>query len=177
MVYAIEGKQPDILLSGYTKYNSHIQTWEVIRMNYEIVQLGQKTIAGVSAITGNNDPRLSEIIGGLWGQLYQEGISGRITNKINDCAIGLYSDYVEDNYCVTVGHEVSAPANDELTIKVIPAGNYAKFSVRGHIERAVVEAWNEIWKMDLDRSFTGDFEEYLNGDREEAIIDIYIALK
>jgi predicted transcriptional regulator YdeE len=39
------------------------------------------------------------------------------------------------------------------------------------------KAWGEIWKMDLDRSFTGDFEEYLTGDVENCDIDIYIALK
>jgi predicted transcriptional regulator YdeE len=45
------------------------------------------------------------------------------------------------------------------------------------MEKAVAEAWEEIWKMDLERSFTGDFEEYLNSDWENADIDIYIALK
>ncbi len=43
--------------------------------------------------------------------------------------------------------------------------------------QAVAEAWQTIWGMDLDRSFTGDFEEYLNSDWENADIDIYIALK
>ncbi len=45
------------------------------------------------------------------------------------------------------------------------------------METAVAKAWDEIWKIDLDRSFTGDFEEYLNSDFENADIDIYIALK
>ncbi len=45
------------------------------------------------------------------------------------------------------------------------------------METAVAKAWDKIWKMDLDRSFTGDFEEYLNSDFENADIDIYIALK
>ncbi len=29
----------------------------------------------------------------------------------------------------------------------------------------------EIWQTDLDRAFTGDFEEYLNSDWENADID------
>lgn len=61
--------------------------------------------------------------------------------------------------------------------KIIPAGKYAKFSVRGYMEKAVVEAWGEIWQMDLDRSFTGDFEEYRNDDIKDCDIDIYIAIK
>lgn len=146
-------------------------------MNYELVQLEQKIVVGVSAITSNSDPKMGEVIGGLWGMLYQGGVSSAIKNKINEYAIGLYSDYSNDQYCVTAGNEVSKPENDELTVKIIPAGKYAKFSVHGHMEKAVSEAWAEIWKMDLDRSYTGDFEEYLNSDWENADIHIYIALK
>ena len=146
-------------------------------MNYEIVTLAEKTVVGVSAVTGNNDPKMGEVISGLWEKLYQGGVNPTIKNKVNDHAIGLYSDYTEDQYCVTAGNEVSKAENDELTVKTIPAGKYAKFSVHGHMVTAVAEAWGEIWKLDLDRSFTGDFEEYLNSDWEEADIDIYIALK
>ena len=145
-------------------------------MNYEIVNLEQKTVVGVSAITGNADPKMSEVIGGLWKKLYQGGINAAIKNKINEYAIGLYSDYSNGKYCVTAGNEVSKPENDELIVRIIPAGKYAKFSVHGHMEKAVAEAWGEIWKMNLNRSYTGDFEQYLNGDLENADIDIYIAL-
>ncbi|PKM73239.1 MAG: AraC family transcriptional regulator [Firmicutes bacterium HGW-Firmicutes-16] len=146
-------------------------------MNYEIVNLEQKTVVGVSATTGNSDSKMGEVISGLWEKLYQGGVNAAIKNKVNEYAIGLYSDYSNDQYCVTAGNEVSKPDNDELIVKVIPAGKYAKFSVHGHMEKAVAAAWSEIWKLDLDRSFTGDFEEYLNSDWENADIDIYIALK
>ena len=80
-------------------------------------------------------------------------------------------------YTVTAGCEVSASENDKLTTKVIPAGRYAKFSLHGPMEAVVAQAWEEIWQTPLDRSFTGDFEEYLNSDFENADVDIYIALK
>ncbi len=146
-------------------------------MKYEVVNLEEKVIAGISAVTSNNSPKMTEVIGKLWAELYQGGISQNIKNKVNSYAIGLYSDYSGDNYTVTVGNEISKPENDEITVKVIPAGRYAKFSVHGNMVAAVAEAWSEIWKMNLDRSFTGDFEEYLNSDDENADIDIYIALK
>lgn len=146
-------------------------------MNYEIVNLEQKIVVGISAITANSDPKMGEIIGGLWKNMYYNGVSASINNKVNEYAIELYSDYSNDHYCVTAGKEVSKPENAELSVKIIPAGKYAKFSVHGHMEKAVAEAWGEIWKMDLDRSFTGDFEEYLNSDWENGDIDIYIALK
>lgn len=146
-------------------------------MNYEIVNLEQKTVVGLSAVTGNADPKMSEVISGLWEKLYQGGVNAAIKNKVNEYAIGLYLDYANGQYCVTAGNEVSKPENEELMVKHIPAGKYAKFSVHGDMVKAVAEAWGEIWQMDLDRSFTGDFEEYLNSDWENADIDIYVALR
>ena len=146
-------------------------------MNYEIVNLKEKMLVGVSAKTSNNDPEMGRIISGLWNKLYQEGVNEKIKNKVNQYAIGLYSDYNEDDYIVTAGNEVSCVENDDLSVKKIPAGKYAKFSVEGNMETAVIDAWEKIWKMNLERSFTGDFEEYLNSDFENCKIDTYIALK
>ena len=146
-------------------------------MNYEIVDLKQKILVGVSAVTGNNDPKMGEIISRLWAQLYQNGIHAGIKNKTNGKAIGLYSDYQGDTYRVTVGYDVTQAENTKLTTKIIPAGKYAKFSVHGDMHQAVAEAWGKIRDMDLERSYTGDFEEYLNADIQQADIDIYIALK
>ena len=98
-------------------------------MNYEVVHLEEKIIVGVSAATSNSDPEMGKIIGGLWEKLYQGGINAVIKNKVNEYAIGLYSDYTADGYCVTAGNEVSKAENPELTVKTIPAGKYAKFSV------------------------------------------------
>ncbi|MEG0308042.1 MAG: GyrI-like domain-containing protein [Clostridium sp.] len=145
-------------------------------MKYKIVNLEQKIVVGVSTVTGNDDPKMGETIGGLWEELYQCGINSAIKNKVNEYAIGLYSDYQDNKYCVTAGNEVSEVDNEEFTVKVIPAGKYAKFSVHGHMQKVVGEAWSKIWEMDLDRSFAADFEEYLNSDFDNANIDIYIAL-
>lgn len=147
-------------------------------MKYEVVTLEKKIVVGVSAITANDAPDVGQTIGGLWGRLYQDKVVDTIKNIKNSFAIGLYSDYTSDNkFCVTVGKEVSQAENNELTVKMIPAGKYAKFSIHGNMVTAVTQAWNEIWSMDLDRSFTGDFEEYLNDDFDNADINIYIALK
>ena len=146
-------------------------------MNYEIVELEEKLVVGVSAQTSNDDPNMGAIIGGLWDELYQSGVNTNIKNKVNEYAIGLYSDYSENKYEVTAGNEVSKVDNSEYVVKVIPAGKYAKFSITGHMQRAVAEAWGKIWNMDLDRSYIADFEEYLNSDFENANIDIYVSLK
>lgn len=146
-------------------------------MKYEIVELKEKIVVGVSAITSNDATDMGDVIAGLWEKLYKDGVNNIIKNKVNEFAIGLYSDYSGDQYTVTAGNEVSVAENNELSVKIIPAGKYAKFSVHGDMVTAVAEAWYKIWEMDLDRSFTGDFEEYLNSDWENGDIDIYIALK
>jgi len=146
-------------------------------MKYELVNLEEKIVVGVSAVTSNSSPDMGAIINGLWEKLYQGGINETIKNKVNQFAIGLYSDYSNDEYTVTAGNEVSVAENDELSVKIIPAGRYAKFSIHGNMVTAVANAWNKIWNMDLDRSYTVDFEEYLNDDWENADINIYVALK
>lgn len=146
-------------------------------MNYEIITLTEKVVVGVSTTTSNEDPEMGVKIGKLWTDLYQGGIHSAVKNKVNDHAIGLYSDYTENGYTVTAGCEVTACENEKLSTKVIPAGKYAKFSLHGPMEAVVAQAWEEIWQTPLDRSFTGDFEEYLNSDFENADVDIYIALK
>ena len=146
-------------------------------MNYKIVELKQKTIVGLSIITGNTDPQMEEKIGGVWEEMYTSGVSLNVANKLNDYGIGIYSDYEGDKYCFTAGNEVSKITDNKLVVKEIPAGKYAKFSIHGHLQTVVSETWQKIWSMDLDRSFTGDFEEYLNNDLENCDVNIYIALK
>ena len=143
-------------------------------MNYGIVELKEKTIVGFAARTSNEDPQMGAIIGDLWKQLYTPENTEKIQNRVNAYAIGLYSDYDKEGYQVTAGFEVSdAESGNGFTVKTIPAGRYAKFSVHGDMIEAVANSWKEIWETPLDRTFTGDFEEYLSQED----IDIYIAIE
>ena len=143
-------------------------------MNYEIVELKEKTIVGFAARTSNEDPQMGAIIGDLWKQLYTPENTEKIQNRVNSYAIGLYSNYDKEGYQVTAGFEVSDAENGNgFAVKTIPAGRYAKFSVHGDMIEAVANSWKEIWETPLDRTFTGDFEEYLSQED----IDIYIAIK
>ena len=143
-------------------------------MNYEIVELKEKTIVGFAARTSNEDPQMGAIIGDLWKQLYTPENTEKIQNRVNAYAIGLYSDYDKEGYQVTAGFEVSdAESGNGFTVKTIPASRYAKFSVHGDMIEAVANSWKEIWETPLDRTFIGDFEEYLSQED----IDIYIAIK
>lgn len=151
-------------------------------MNYEIVQLKEKIVVGLTARTKNSDTEMPMIIGGLWNRFYQDGVYFKIADKVNEKALGIYSDYELDEhgeYSVTVACEVRQASNipDATVTRIIPAGKYAKFIVHGHVQKAVSDFWNEFWQMDLNRSYQYDFEEYQNSDMENAEIHIYISLK
>ncbi|MDO5559923.1 MAG: GyrI-like domain-containing protein [Oscillospiraceae bacterium] len=148
-------------------------------MNYEVVDLEEKMVAGVSARTSNTDPDCQKVIGGLWQKFMAQGVYESLTHKTSSYPIGLYSDYDETSYDVTIGAAVSENDSEDLTVKVIPAGKYAKFHITGDVVNAVCKAWNDIWAMPLERSFAADFEEYLSQDETTGIaeINIYVSLK
>lgn len=150
-------------------------------MNYEVVNLNQKKVIGVTCKTKNSDQDMQLKIGSLWNKLYNDGLYAKINNKANDKAVGIYSDYESDCngvYSVTVGCEVNDTCDipEEAIVKVIPEGKYAKFIVKGHMQKAVAEFWGKLWNMNLDRNYKCDFEEYQDCNMENAEIHIYISI-
>ena len=151
-------------------------------MNYEIVNLEEKNVIGFCKRTSNLDPQMQIIIGGLWKNLFELGYVEKINSKCSTYPICLYSDYESDasgKYDATVGFEVSSDAIPPTgTIrKIIPAGTYAKFYIKGNLVDAVNHFWQALWKMDLPRTYTGDFEVYLSDAlADEAELYVYIAI-
>lgn len=152
-------------------------------MDYEIVTLEQKTIVGLSARTGNTQPDMSAVIGGLWQKFFGEGLMEKLPGRVNEHTIGLYSDYeegVNGKYDITVGCEVETAAHipQNMTVKTIPGGHYARFVICGDMVQAVAKAWEEIWAMDLARTWSADFEEYVSCNEDGTCeIHLYIAVE
>ena len=154
-------------------------------MNYEVVELKEMTVAGPAAVTRNDSPEMTMIIGGLWQKFYS-GIAQKMSGRKNGRTVGLYCDYKENGeYTVLAGCEIDPAAknqvtseNDSISVKVIPGGRYAKFTVNGDVQKAVGEAWGAIWSLPLERTFTGDFEEYMEEcEKGSGTINIYIEIK
>lgn len=152
-------------------------------MNYEIVNLQKKIVAGIGVETINKDMKAMTDIGMLWGKFIGEKIIDSIPMRVNEKAIGLYTEYEGDYtkpykfYCAVEVSEVIEDNNDIIR-KIIPSGKYAKFTVKGHMQKAVGEVWEKVWKMNLDRKYSCDFEVYHNDseDINNQTIDIYISL-
>lgn len=154
-----------------------------MNMNYEVVRIEEKTVVGIMVRTTNNNGQAMSDIGKVWGEFMQGDAYVSIANKLNAKSIGLYTDYEGDftkpyNFlaCCEVSKVQEVPEN--MVMKTIPAGTYARFVINGHVQKAVGEFWSNLWKMKLDRKYTSDFEEYQNnsGDMENQEIHIYIAV-
>lgn len=151
-------------------------------MNYQIVQLQAKKVAGLKIRTNNQSETMGREIGALWQKFYNGAFSS-IPGQVTGYGIGLYTNYASDQSgdydmfaCCEVTEEAVIP--EQFETAVIPAGSYAEFVVHGDVQRDVAAFWEELWQMPLNRSFTGDFEEYRCTDSmENARIHIFIALK
>lgn len=151
-------------------------------MNYEEVYLKEKTVVGLIIRTNNNDSNMSKAIGEAWQKFFKEGIYQSISNKQNENSIGLYTNYenkVDGAYDMMVCCEISKQENliNGVDVKKISAGKYAKFEIKGDVQKAVEEFWVKLWAMDLDRKYSCDFEEYIGGcEMDNAEINIYISI-
>ena len=150
-------------------------------MEYEIVTRKEMITAGISARTGNHAPEMMQVIGKLWNRFFNEGIYASIPDKVNEKALGIYTEYAGDeksDYTTVVACETSSePKDDTYAVCRIPAGKYAKFVIHGDMVQAVAAAWQEIWQMKLERTFQCDFEEYQDDSMDHAEIHIYVGLK
>lgn len=147
-------------------------------MEYEIIELEEKIVEGISIKTSNQNGQSMKDIGMSWKKFFTEGVYNKIENKINDKTIGLYTDYEKDYtkpYNFMAGVQVKQKSNniENRVNKIIPKGKYAKFIITGDVQKSVGEAWEKIWNMNLKRKYTCDFEEYQNNTE----IYIYIAIE
>ena len=97
-------------------------------MNYEIVTLSEKTVAGLSARTSNQSSDMQKVIGGLWESFYSEKYYPVIEGKSNGKSLGIYTDYASDEkgeYTVMAACEIeeSAKLPEGVTTRKIPSGN------------------------------------------------------
>ncbi len=149
-------------------------------MDYEVVTLEGKIAVGVSARTSNAAPDMGAVIGGLWEKFYGEGILASVPGKVNEKALGIYTDYSgneKNAYTAMAACETDQePPAGVYSVCHIPAGRYAKFVVHGDMVQAVAAAWMEIWQMNLPRAFQCDFEEYQDDCMDNAEIHIYVGL-
>ena len=153
-------------------------------MDYTIVELPERTVAGLRIRTANDSPSCTADIGGLWQRIMEAGmyqsVPGAAAEPYPCFALYYGYDMASNEYDLLIGCETSdATAGPER--QAIPAGRYAKVEIRdGDCVESVQKAWMDIWadeELTAQRAFTVDFEAYLPGeDMACADIDIFVAL-
>ncbi len=147
-------------------------------IQYEVVTLSGRTITGLRARAGGDTPAVQETVGTLWDRFLRSGAREQLNAAPGAPCYGLYTRYHldDESYDAVVGCE-SDSCPDGFCQVTIPAGEYARFSLRGPVRQVVADAWREIWSLPLPRAYTVDFEEYgpvdENGVGE---VCIYLAL-
>jgi predicted transcriptional regulator YdeE len=140
-------------------------------------------IIGIATETSNQDGRSTQDIGQLWERFYAENIKRRILEKAGDEVYAIYTDYESEytgKYTIIIGLKVKS-------LDHIPMGlvgrefeplTFRKFTAKGKMPGAVVDAWKEIWKNDKDpnRRYQYDFEVYgaASQNGENSVVDIFV---
>jgi predicted transcriptional regulator YdeE len=151
------------------------------------MQITEKTlpeikIIGIEIRTSNAEAM--NTIGSHWNKFFSEGIKDKIPNKVSEEIIALYCDYEGDYtkpYNFVIGCKVSRIDNipSGMVSKKIPASKFAVFTAKGKMPDCIIETWKQIWGMDIERTYTGDYEVYDERASNPASseVDIYVAVK
>ncbi|MBT3134152.1 effector binding domain-containing protein [Alteromonas sp. ALT199] len=138
-------------------------------------------VKGFSVVT-NNEAEFSQNgkIPGLW-QRFDNTIA--VDYKGGERVYGVYFNYEDDhtgNFSVLAGFDGNnVPENINAENITIPSGKYLVFTRQGEMPQIAIDAWSDVWRYftqgsaDYERTFTVDFEHYVNGSH----IDVYIAVK
>lgn len=142
-------------------------------------------VIGISVRTTNENNQAAKDIADLWGKFMNNRVLEAIPNKIDHTVYSIYTDYESDHtkpYTTILGCKVETLSTipDGMVGKSFDGGNYVKLSAKGNLMKGlIVNKWSEIWKMDLDRLFTADFEVF--GEKAQnptdAEIDFLIAVQ
>jgi len=143
------------------------------------------SVIGISTRTTNENEQSAKDIPALWNKFLSEGVQNKISNKVSNDIVCIYTDYEKNHtkpYTTILGCIVDNLdfIPDGFTGKTIEGINYEKFTAKGNLaDGIVINEWIKIWNSDLDRIFTSDFEIY--GEKahnpENAEVDIFIAIK
>src|SRR5277367_3950082 len=111
-------------------------------------------VIGVAVRTNNKAEATGQgEIPKLWQRFMQQGTADRIPNQADQNLIVVYTDYESDEtgeYTYLIGSRVTSTADVPagLTLKEVPAGNYAILeSEKGPAHVVVPKIWQQIWSM------------------------------
>lgn len=153
-----------------------------VAMNQAIEHQKEKFFIGLELRTSNEECSLA--MPAHKDKFFKENIPSKIPNKINGNILALYTDYEGDYtkpYSWILGCEVSSleQVPEGLVGKVIPDSKYAVYTTQGEFPQGLIAAWQDIWRSNLPRSYTSDFEVYRSDfdPQRNPEVKVYIAIE
>jgi len=160
-------------------------------MEAKVVDQPGFTVVGITARTRNAKEMTADgVIGKLWARFMQEGISGKIPNKVDSSIVAVYTDYASDKngeYTYLLGCRVTSATGlaAGLEAKKIPGGRFAVFTTeKGPGPKVVPETWMHINSLPKsapggDRVYAADFEIYDERakDPQNLQADVYVGIR
>ena len=141
-------------------------------------------VIGIKVRTAN-DGSAAKDIPQLWQRFMQEQVASKILNKVSEEILCLYTNYEGDHtepYDTILGCRVHSLDNipEGMIGQAFEGGDYVPFVSKGDlINGALYDSWLEIWKANLDRKYTVDFEVHgikaMNPNDGE--VEIFVAVK
>jgi len=132
----------------------------------EKLQMNAFQIIGISVRTSNEEGKAKKDIGGLWATFMSENMLEKIPNITDETIYAVYTDYEGDHskpYTAILGYKVDSLKEipKGMLGKTIESSAYTKFTAKGDLtNNAVIDEWKKIWSMDIDRTYSADFETY-----------------
>lgn len=123
-------------------------------------------VIGIKVKTSNENGQVAKDIVELWERFMSQKTAEHIPNKMDPSILSIYTNYEGDHtkpYDAILGCMVNSLDDipDGMIGQQFDGGNFAKFAAKGDLTKnAVSDAWLEIWKQDLNRTYTADFEVY-----------------
>lgn len=149
----------------------------------EITELDAFHIIGISVRTTNVNNKALKDIGELFGYFAGQNILEKIPNKITGDIYCVYTDYESDYngpYTTIIGCKVNSLEDipNGLIGKTIPHSKYQIYKSTGKLSVSLAKTWEGIWKADLNRRYSADFDIYGEKarDYENAEVDTYVAI-
>lgn len=147
-------------------------------MKYNIVEIEEFNIIGLSVKTKNKDGKAREDIKTLFGNLIKEDVIDAIPGKLTYEIFCIYTDYESGDkgeFLAVVGCKTES-LNDipeGFIGRKIEKSLYRHYKIEDSNPDKVAKLWQEISASNTDRKYTTDFEVY----GENADINIYISVK
>jgi predicted transcriptional regulator YdeE len=152
------------------------------KMNYKTEELAGFKVIGIEVRTTNQNGKARTDIAELWGKFMSQNLIVQIPNKENSEIYCIYTDYESDYlgaYTTILGCRVSILENipKGFIARDFPATKYQIYTSKGKLPDCVGNTWMQIWKAEIDRKYTLDFDVYgqKSQDPQNAEVEIFIS--